>query len=67
MKVETELHPLQIAAWRRMTPQEKWDLAKAAQRMVIEAARRRIDLQNPEMDEQSRRGELSRFLIRART
>lgn len=67
MKVESELHPLQIAAWRKMTPHSKWDLAKAAQRMVIAAARRRIDGQYPELDEQARREVLSRFLIRART
>lgn len=36
----TNLHPLQVAAWRRMSPTEKWELACSAQRMVIDAARR---------------------------
>jgi len=67
MIAEKDLHPLQIAAWRKMTPQAKWDLAKSAQRMVINAARRRIKRQHPELDEKSRREALSRFLIRART
>ncbi len=62
-----DLHPLQVAAWRKMSPTEKWELAKAAQRMVIEAARRRIARQNPDWDEAAVQKELSRFLIRART
>jgi hypothetical protein len=38
-----KLHPVQIAAWRRMTPAEKWKLAQGAQKMIRDAARRRID------------------------
>lgn len=50
-----------------MTPDQKWRLARTAQRMVIDAARRRLRKNNPEWDEATLQKELSRFLIRART
>jgi hypothetical protein len=62
-----DLHPLQVAAWKRMSHEEKWQLAKSAQQMVIEAARRRISRQNPDCDALTVQKELSRFLIRARS
>jgi len=67
MNRSDKLHPLQVAAWRKMSPTEKWELAKAAQRMVIDAARRRIARKNPALDPGAIQKELSRFLIRART
>lgn len=67
MKGETEFHPLQVAAWKKMSPQQKWDLAKTAQRMVIDAARHRIARQNPDLDKNAIETELARFLTRART
>jgi len=67
MSQEEELHPLQVAAWRRMSSDEKWQLAKSAQQMAVEAARRRITGQHPDWDAQTVQKELSRFLIRART
>ncbi len=62
-----DLHPLQVAAWRKMSSEQKWQLAKSAQRMVIDAARRRLSRQHPEWDEATLQKELSLFLIRART
>ncbi|MGF1656249.1 MAG: hypothetical protein ACFCU3_04635 [Verrucomicrobiales bacterium] len=65
--MEESLHPLQIQAWRAMSSTEKWGLARAAQRMVIAAARRRIERQHPDWNPEAVQQELSRFLIRART
>ena len=67
MVVEAEFHPLQVEAWRRMTPAEKWTVARRATEMLREAARRRIAREHPEWSEGEVDQETARFLSRART
>ncbi len=62
-----KLHPLQIAAWKQMTFTEKWDLVKAGQKLVRDAARRRIARQKPDLTPGEVEKEVAQFFIRART
>ena len=62
-----ELHPLQIEAWRRMTPDEKWALTRQANRLIRESVRNRIRRQSPGLSEETINREASRFLLRSRT
>jgi hypothetical protein len=61
------LHPLQIAAWRRMSPSEKWALALGANRLLRDSARRRVARQHPDWTPEAVEREVSRFFARART
>ena len=58
-----DLHPIQIAAWKRMSPDEKWALAQQANRMLREAVRNRVRRQNPGFDEEKIEYATSRFLL----
>jgi len=62
-----EFHPVQIAAWRKLSPDQKWTLARGALRMVREAARRRLARQHPDWTPAQVEQALSRHFIRART
>jgi len=64
---EEKLHPVQVAAWKKMDSDEKWRLAVAATGMLREAARRRIARQNPTWSADRIDRETARFLTRART
>jgi hypothetical protein len=61
------LHPLQIAAWRRMSPAEKWTLALGANRLLRDSARRRVTRQHPGWNAEAVEQEVSRCFARART
>jgi hypothetical protein len=50
-----------------MSADEKWQLAQRAWRMVQDAARRRIQRQNPRASISEVDKELARFIARART
>jgi hypothetical protein len=60
---DEDIHPVQVEAWSRMSFDEKWELAKMAQRMVIDAARRRIRRDHPEYSDEELQSELAKFLI----
>jgi hypothetical protein len=61
------LHPLQIDAWRKMTPTEKMDLVTQAQQIARDAIRQRLKRQHPEWEPSKIEKETSRALIHAHT
>ena len=61
------LHPVQICAWRRMTPDEKWKLVSAANRMLRSAVRDRIRRTHRGWTPQRVEMATNHALLRART
>jgi hypothetical protein len=65
--VEKTLHPVQVNAWRRMTPDAKWDLVLSANRMLRNAVRDRIVRHHGSWTMEEVEEETNRTLLRART
>jgi hypothetical protein len=64
---DVEFHPVQVAAWQRLDPDQKWRIALRATTMLRDAARRRIARRHPDWSAEAVNRETARFLIRART
>jgi hypothetical protein len=62
-----ELHPLQIAAWRKMSFAEKMALLSQFQQMAREAIRRRLARQHPEWSAETLTKEVARSMIHLHT
>jgi len=65
--MKEELHPLQIAAWKRMDSIGKHALARRANAMLRAAIRARIARRNPDLTDTQINHEVSRFITRSRT
>lgn len=61
------LHPLQIAAWKRMSPGEKYDLFLALMRTVRDLKRIGIRAVHRDWTEEQVEQETARIFLRART
>ena len=62
-----KLHPLQIAAWKRMDSIQKHALTRQANAMIRAAVRARIARRNPDLTDIQIDHEVSRFITRSRT
>jgi len=66
MKLEP-LHPLQVARFRAMTPQEKWDVVKGMMKTARDIRRSAIRMKNPGWTADEVERELAREFACART
>jgi len=64
--VAPHLHPVQIAAWQKMSFEEKWSLACQANRMLRDGVRDRVRRQNPHLSEEQVEEETSRAILTSR-
>ena len=65
--MEKYLHPIQVNAWRRMTPDAKWGLVCSANRMLRNAVRGRITWHHGSWTKEEVKAETNRTLLPART
>lgn len=61
------LHPVQVRAWKAMSYEEKWRLAKQANHLLREGVRGRIRRKNPGFSEEEIERATSRALLLSRT
>jgi len=61
----SHLHPLQIEAWKKMTPDEKWQLVNEANALVRKLIRAGIKMKNPHFTESELESATSKHILRA--